>query len=297
MTRTLRIPFALLVFSASSLLAQEGVLAPSPAQGPRPQDEPPVWAASFPEAVERARSLRDGRVFVEFTEPSCSQCERMQKLVYPSASFRGFMRDKVAVRLDRSSPDGKRLAEHFGIRAVPAWLVVTPDLLFCGKQEGPSDQATWLRRFVESEAAWAGFRQKLDAEKASPSDPAMVFEVALEAYRRGGDAMAEGRFRRVANDPKATADQREKSLGFLAAIALEARRFDDAEKALKAILATVKEPGLRERAELRLADVEIGRGERTKAAGLLRTFLDAHPESPLRPEAEALLKALGASKP
>lgn len=108
--------------------------------------------------------------------------------------------------------------------------------------------------------------------------------------------MAEKRFRRVADDPKAAADLRDRSLAYLASIALDARRFDDADKALKEILATSKDAGLRERAELRLADVQIGRGERTKAADLLRAFVEAHPQSKLRPEAEELLKALASAR-
>ena len=108
--------------------------------------------------------------------------------------------------------------------------------------------------------------------------------------------MAEERFRRIAADPKASREIREKALSFLASLAFEARRFDDAENALKGILATTKDPVLREKAELRLADVDLGRGDREKAAEKLRTFLEKHPESPLRPQAENLLKAIGSTK-
>ena len=47
----------------------------------------------------------------------------------------------------------------------PAWLVVTPDLLLCGKQEGASNQATWFDRFVETERAWGTFRKRIAEEK------------------------------------------------------------------------------------------------------------------------------------
>ncbi|MRR12682.1 hypothetical protein EG835_09550 [bacterium] len=198
--------------------------------------------------------------------------------------------------LFRSSPDGTRLSERFGVQLSPAWLVLTPDLLLAGKQEGASNQSTWFDRFIASEHDWALFRQKLAIEKAAPGDPAATLAVAEDAYRRFGNEMAEERFRRVAGDPKAANDLRERALSYLAAIALEARRLDDAEKALKEILATTKDPVLREKAELRLADVDLGRGDRGKAAERLGTFLEKHPESPLRPQAEDLLKALGSTK-
>lgn len=289
--RLLLVPFLL---AGPALLAQQGVLAPTPA--PRPQDEPPVWATTFPEAVERARALHDGRVFVEITDASCSECDRMQKLVYPSASFRALMRDKVAVSLDRSSADGERIAGRFGIRSAPAWLILTPDLLLCGLQEGATNQPTWMARFAASEQKWAQFRKKLDDEKKSPGDFALVFEVAQETYARGGDQVAEERFRRLAVDAKAPAELREKSDAYLAAIALDSRRFDDAQKSLERILATSKNGSLREQAELRMADVEVGRGERAKAVDRLRRFLEKNGASPLRPQAEELLKALGAEK-
>lgn len=278
---------------APVLLAQPEEKTPPAA---RLQDENPVWASSFDDAVARARAMPSGRVFVEIRSANCPECERMDKLIYPSASFRAFMRDKVPVVLDRAAPDGQRLAERFGLQRVPAWLVVTPDLLLAGRQEGGSSQAAWIESFVASERAWAEFRHKLDLEQKNPSDPAAAFAVGEEAFRRVGDAMARERFERVAGDGKAPAELRGRSLAYLAAIALEERRFDDAEKALKKIISTTKDPALAEKAELRLADVEIGRGENRKAAALLKTFVEKHPQSPARKDAEALLEALEASK-
>ncbi len=293
MKRKLRLLLAPLLLSSPFLLGQENV---TPGTAYRPQDPEPVWATSLAGAVERARSMPDGRIFVELLEEPCPQCERMASLVYPSADFRAFIKDKVPVSLLRSSPDGARLSERFGVRASPAWLVLTPDLLLAGKQEGASNQSTWFDRFISSEREWALFKQKLAREKAAPEDLAASLAVGEEAYRRYGDAMAEERFRRVADDPTASNDLRERALSFLASIALENRRFDEAETDLKKILATTKDPVLREKGELRLADVDLGRGDRLKAAERLRAFLVEHPESPLRPQAEELLKALGAAK-
>jgi tetratricopeptide (TPR) repeat protein len=301
----LRLLLASALLSSPFLLAQQPDKASekppeiTPGKTPaasRLQDENPVWATTFDEAVQRAKALPRGRIFVELRDADCPECARMEKLIYPSASFRAFMRDKVPVLLDRAGPDGQRLSKLFGIRRAPAWLVVTPDLLLAGRQEGASNQAAWMESFFNSEKAWADFLRKLDAEKKAPSDPAAAFAVGEEAFRRVGDAMAEERFRRVAADKKASPQIREKSLAYLAAIALEDHRFDDAEKALKQLLATTKDPALLEQAELRLADVEIGRGQKPKAAALLKTFLEKHPQSPMRKDAEALLEALSPSK-
>ena len=276
---------------AARLLAAEEPAPPAPAT-----DDAPTWTVTLPEAIERARAA-DRRILVELRDAHCPECERMEKLVYPAAAFRDLMRDKVAVSVYRNTEDGRRLSERFGVRTSPAWLVVTPDLLLCGKQEGASNQATWFDRFVETERAWGTFRKRLAEEKANPADGGLAFAVGEEAFRRFGDAMAEERFRRVAADGNAPEALRAKALAYLATIALDARRLDDAEKVLKQLLAATKDPALLEKAELRLADVEIGRGEKEKAAARLRAFVEKHPASPLKAQAEALLTALGPRQP
>lgn len=298
----LRLLIASALLSSPVLLAQQP--EPSAEKAPekassaaRLQDANPVWASTFDEALKRARATPEGRVFVELRDAECPECVRMEKLIYPSASFRAFMRDKVPVVLDRAAPDGQRLAERFGIERAPAWLVLTPDLLLAGRQQGASSQAAWMETFFNAEKSWAEFRLKLEAEKKSPSDSTLAFAVGEDAYRRVGDAMAEERFRRVVADGNAPPQLRDKSHAYLAAIALEARRFDDAERSLKQLLSTTKDPTLLEQAELRLADVEIGRGQKKKAASLLKGFLEKHPQSPARKDVEALLAALsGAPK-
>ena len=64
MKRKLRLLLAPLLLSSPFLLGQESV---TPRTAYRPQDPEPVWATSFDEAVDRARSMPDGRVFVELS--------------------------------------------------------------------------------------------------------------------------------------------------------------------------------------------------------------------------------------
>ena len=93
----LRHLLALLLLAPGVLLAQEAV---PPAEA---ADDAPVWAVGLSEALDRARSL-DRRVLVELRDAHCPECERMEKLLYPSASFRAFLKDKVPVRLLRGTP-------------------------------------------------------------------------------------------------------------------------------------------------------------------------------------------------
>jgi predicted negative regulator of RcsB-dependent stress response len=256
-----------------------------------------VWASRLSEAVEGARRLRDGRILIFFVEPDCGQCKRMEALVVPSTSFYAYTRDKVPLYEDVSTAEGKDLARRLRIRGTPTWIVVTPELLECGRQEGPTTQQGWVDAFIQVERGWAGYRKVLADEAADPSNPQLVFEAARLTYQRGGGALAEARFQRLARDPKTPATIREQALGYLTSLEIDSGRFDDAVTHLDTLIATAQDPVLKMRAELRRADVEIARGRKDLAAWRLKEFVKAHPDAPLAAEAQALLDALQGKAP
>ena len=251
-----------------------------------------VWQHTWEDAVREAKKLPNGRIIIDLTEEGCGECERMDALVIPSTSFYAFAKDKVPVRLLRNSEDGKRIAEHFGIGRLPAWLVVTPDLVLCGLLVGSESQSGWISNFIETEKNWAAYRRRLDQEQKTPGDTDLVFSIAEESYKRGSDVMSESRFRRLSTDERVKPALRDQSLAYLAMIELDAKRIPEAARDLEQLLKTSSDPKLRERAELRLADVEIARTRLDLAAERLRRFKKDHPASPLVAEADELLKAL-----
>jgi hypothetical protein len=256
-----------------------------------------IWAETIEEAQARARNMKDGRILLFFTDKDCGECDRMLKLIAPSTSFFAFTRDKIPVPITISDPRGLKLARRMRVVGVPTWIVATPDLLECSRQEGVAPQQGWVQTFVQGEREWAVFQRAQAAENANPGDPAAVYEVARQLFARGAREQAEGRFRRLAADPKAAADVREQSKAYLASIDLDAGRFDDATRLLDDLAANAKDPQLRERAELRRADVELARGRKDLATYRLREFLKAHPESPRAAEARTLLEALQGKPP
>jgi len=256
-----------------------------------------TWTSTWEEAVGAARQIPDGRVLIYFGDDDCGACRRMEALVIPSTSFWAFTRDKVPLYLKLGSEDGKALAAKLRVRQAPTWVVVTPDLLVCGGQAGPTSQMGWVETFTRSEASWVDYRRLLERETQDPADAKVVFDVARETFRRGGDRIAEPRFERLANDPKAPPDLREQSLAYLASIELDAGRPDRADGYLDRLLAVAKDPVLKQRAQLRKADVEIARGRRDLAIARLQGFKKEWPGSPLVAEADALLQALAAAKP
>lgn len=256
-----------------------------------------LWARTLSEATEGAKRLKDGRILIFFVEPDCGQCDRMEALVVPSTSFYAFTRDKVPLYEDVSTAEGADLARRLRIRGAPTWIVVTPELLECGRQEGPTTQQGWVKAFIDAERGWQGYKKLLAAESAEPGNPQLVFDAARQTYQRGGGTNSESRFRRLASDAKTPAAIREQALGYLTSLEMESGRFDDAVTHLDTLIATAQDPALKQRAELRRADVEIARGRKDLATWRLREFLKAHPDSPLAAEAEALLDALQGKTP
>lgn len=293
--------------AALSLLAQTQagtVSAPVPAAPPSTGSSyagaaglDVIWAPTLEIAKASARDLPDGRILLFFTEPDCSQCDRMLKIIAPSTSFYAFTRDKVPVPVDVSRPDGLKLAQQLRVVGIPTWVVVTSDLLECSRQEGVTTQQGWVDAFVQGERGWAGYKRAAAAEAGNPGSAPLVYEVARQLFERGGREQAESRFRRLAADPNTHPDIREQVNAYLASIDLDAGRLDEATKLLDGLAASAKNPKLRERAELRRADVEIARGRKDLAAYRLKEFRKAHPESPLAAEAQALLDALQGKAP
>lgn len=251
-----------------------------------------VWAETFADAVEKSKKIPGGRILIEFVDESCTECGRQETFIVPTTSFFAFTRDKVPVRISRSTVEGRRLAERLNVQGVPTWVVVTPELLMCGMLGGLTNQSQWFQTFAETERSWSRYKQKLEDEAKAPGNTELVYDIAEETFKRGGDDVAEPRFARLAKDPKATPAVRERSLAYLTSIQMDQMRFEAAEKNLETLRETAKDPVLKERAELRLADVDVARGRKDRAIRRLQDFKKEHPGSPLVQEADDLLRVL-----
>ena len=255
------------------------------------------WVSTWDEALAAAKKIPNGRILIEFVDNNCGGCQRMEALIVPSTSFFSFMRDKVALRLVRSSADGQRLSAKFGVATVPAWVVTTPDLLLSGFQMGQTSQTSWFQTFSQTERSWGDYRRKLDEEAKNPANQELVFDVARETFKRGGDPLAETRFQRLVDVSTTKPEIKEQSLAYLASIKLDSKRVEEAAKDLELLIKIGKDPVLHERAQLRMADVELARGRKDQAIRRLEEFQKTYPSSPRFAEAGELLKVIRPEAP
>jgi hypothetical protein len=234
---------------------------------------------SLSRGIEEARKRGSCRIFVFLDAKECGDCDRMNSLIIPARIFKDVVEDKVVVRVDVNSEEGARLGEAYGISSAPAWIVMTPDGVLSWLHKGMTPQAAWLELLSVSEDRWNLYQKMLAEETANPTDGKRAFENARETFRRHGDAQAEKGFRRLVGDPSTPLPIREQSLAYLATIEMNGKRLDEAREHLETLLKIGQDPALRERAELRLVEVEIGKNDAAAAKRLLDQFVKAHPDS------------------
>ncbi len=270
---------------ASAAVPPSGTLPPSVASAKVP-------FRSFDAAIAEARKGGGSRIFVFLEQKDCGDCRRMDALIFPARAFQQYLEDKVVARLDIDAADGAPLAARFGITPAPAWLVLTPDLVVSSVQVGVTSQAQWFDELEAYEKRWATYQKMLAEEARSPRDGSLIFENARETFKRRGDALAEPKFRKLADDASTPPAIREQSLAYLATIEMDAKRLDDARRDLERLLESGKDADLLERAEIRLAEVEIGKGDYAATRRRLQAFRKAHPSSKLLPEVQELEKLM-----
>jgi thiol-disulfide isomerase/thioredoxin len=259
-----------------------GLAGSSPAvpaqEKPAARPVPPRFD-SLSRGIEEARKRGNTRLFVFVGAKGCDDCDRMTSLILPSRNFKDFVEDKVIVHVDVDSEEGARLGERYGINSAPAWIVMTPEGILSWLHKGTTSQTVWMELLNDSEMRWAHYRKALAEEAARPGDGPLVFENAKETFRRHGDELAEKSFRRLVDDPSTPSPILEQSLAYLATIEMNAKRLDDAQTHLETLLRIGKDPVLKERAELRLVDVAIGKNDPVAARARLDRFVKAHPGS------------------
>lgn len=285
------LPLALLGFA--SLTGSIEAFAQQPAEpGFGPVKLSDAWKHSISDGNAQAKGLPSRQLLISLSSPTCGQCDRMDKLILPSQAFEEMFGDKALVRLDWGSDDAKAVAARFGIAAPPAWIWLTDDGLLVGLQAGPSNQPTWFRTMSEAGDRWKAYQGKIARERVNPGDRDLVLDVAIETFKRGGDELAAPRLKRIGEDPKAPAATRSTALAYLSSIEMDRRQLDEAERHLKLLLKLSDDASMKEKAELRLADVAVGLGRKDRALSLLKKFKKDHPDSIHVPEVDRLLEAL-----
>jgi thioredoxin-related protein len=286
---------AALILPASVASAAQETPPPTPTKAVRSPGNA-TWAATHAEATARALDEKK-LVFVEFDGAACGPCKRMDSLLYAGFDFEALLISMVPVKVLLDSPDGKKLAERYGIREIPAILVTSPEGRLVFQMEGflnPQDFYPHIRKDLD---AYRDFSRKVDAQNVPTLPAAEALATGRELYQRSDSRAAEPRLVRAASSPGATAEIRDTARELLAAVQQDLGRIAASRETIEKLIATTKDPVRRERAELFRAELPLAENKPSEAYVLFKKFQHDHPQSTFRSQVEAMLSRLEAARP
>lgn len=101
---------------------------------------------TYDEAIEAAKS--EGKlVFIDFYTQWCGPCKRMAKEVFPTQQVGDYMNANfVSIKIDAEAGEGPALADKFGVKAYPTFVVVAPDGNVTGSFAGYKDGGEFISK-------------------------------------------------------------------------------------------------------------------------------------------------------
>ncbi len=236
------------------------------------------WAQTIEEARTRA-TAENKLVFYEFDSPNCSDCHRMQSLLYPAFDFEALLIGMVPVKVRYDFPDAKPLQELYGVARSPAILITTPEGRLVFLMEGFKDAQDFYRHAHKDLDVYRQFAKKVNAQDIATISANEALSTGRELYARKDPKAALPRLKRASVAPNPGAGVREAALETLAAVELELGDPVASRKSIDQLIATTKNPDQKERAELFRAQIPLSQNRPEEALALYKQFAKDHPDS------------------
>jgi thiol-disulfide isomerase/thioredoxin len=253
-----------------------------------------IWARDYAEARDRAR--RDGKVvFVEFSEANCGNCIRMHSLIYPAVNFEMMLLRMVPVNVDRLGSDGAALAARYGVTQSPAVLILSSGGALIFRVNGFDSAPEFYSHVHSMMGEWDKLNVRMIHEPEFRDDPAQELSLGIDLAQRFDPEEAIPRFARAAESPRADAATRDQALSYLASAQLNAHLYADARATAEKLARVARERDLREQAEIFLGQIALAQGDPAAARRSWEAFLEKHPNSPRRQDAENRIAALSSA--
>lgn len=250
-------------------------------------------AAGFLSSIDEARTKAAEKqqvIFVDLFAEWCGWCHRMEREVFPTEVFQNATKDMVLLRVDtEDGGEGTRLAREYGIRQLPAFLLLDQEGLVAGTLYGYSPAEKFTARLLDVYGKYETFRETVRNEKSIASDYAGRLALAEEFLVRRGVDQGQRRLRLLTTEKGVPEEVRDRAFVQLATSQFTQKKFDESEKTLESFFAVQSKGDAFERGRLIMSQVYVEQGNLPKALATLRSFKAAFPKSPHMEQVDLLL--------
>jgi thioredoxin-like negative regulator of GroEL len=239
------------------------------------------WHRSVAEAQSVAKK-NNQLILVDLFADWCGWCHKFEAEVVPHAAFRKATANMVLLRVDvEDGKEGTRFGRDFGIRSLPTFLILTPDLELAGEMRGYLPAEPFAARVGQLVSEHETFRRLVANEKSLGKDYAKRVELAELLLNRRSFAAAEKRLKALLAEPALPVDVRDRAYFALATTQAKMKKFDESSATVKKFLTLQSSGEPLERSFLLLGDIQLQRGNMKGALDEFVRFKVRFPDSPL----------------
>jgi thioredoxin-like negative regulator of GroEL len=250
-------------------------------------------AATWHKTVAKAQAeAKQGNklILVDLWADWCGWCKRMEQEVFPSAVFQAGTKNYVLLKLDtEDGAEGTKTAASFGVRSLPTFLLLTPDLALAGMVQGYAPAEGFMEKLLEVEDQYFDYQKRVRAEPKSASDRDKL-TLTEEMVSRRDFGRAEPRL--VALTKGAKGPVRDEAYNQLAGLYAAQGKWDKAEATLRQALTVNQKGEAAERNQMALAQVYMSTKNFPAAVAELKVFKSRYPQSEMIPSVNAIIPQL-----
>ena len=163
---------------------------------------------TFEQALEKAKKMRS-MLFIDCYTSWCGPCKMMTSKVFPQEKVGDFMNQFICVKYDMEKGEGPELAEKFGVRAYPTFVILNWDGTLRHKLVGGGDADGFIERVKEAfddNKALGTLQAKYDGGNREKEFLAQYTQALLGVYDLNAAKVAEELFNVLTDEEKVSED-------------------------------------------------------------------------------------------
>jgi thiol-disulfide isomerase/thioredoxin len=255
-----------------------------------PQGHSLHWERKLDVALQKAKA-QNKPVMIDFWAEWCEWCHRLDQTTYADPNVQQILAGFVPVKIDtENGSEGPEAAAEFGVDSLPTIVFLSPSrrlLLKVTGYEGPGQFPETLASVKEVADKVSGWEAAL---AKNPNDPQALSDLGLhlfdqEMLKESAPLLERAR----SHDEQRTGRDRKQIRAVLGVIAMQERRFPEAEVVLKEALALPAVEDYDARILFILGRMYLRWGKKDEARSCLKTILNAHAASTVAPKAKTML--------